>query len=322
MSLSAPATSDGHAALLAYLDVVILVVAAPIMLLIGVPAVGYLVGAGAWIVLRAVGVAIERVVPSLRDPRSEVTLAARLPARAAVHACDRGDPGPQRRRTRRWTDGAARRRVCVHNADAAVVPDAPDRVAPMSKTQKILFACFGAYIGIFILLIAIYGFTQHKNNEFQIQNEFKLVNWVSLGVFSINRAVLYLFIATLLTIFTMVWIAGSDAGAPEQDPDRGRGAVFADAEQHHPGEHARLDGGQVVPVHRHAVPVHLVLQSDRLPAAADEQRGKVQPVRRPHPVVRALRRDREHLGAAGAGTRRVHRVHHRGNQDSRAPSDT
>ena len=74
MSLSAPATSDRHAALLAYLDVVILVVAAPIMLLIGVPAVGYLVGAGAWIVLRAVGVAIERVVQSLRDPRSEVTL--------------------------------------------------------------------------------------------------------------------------------------------------------------------------------------------------------------------------------------------------------
>ena len=51
MSLSAPATSDGHLMPLAYLDVVLLVVAAPIMLLIGVPAVGYLVGAGAWIVL-------------------------------------------------------------------------------------------------------------------------------------------------------------------------------------------------------------------------------------------------------------------------------
>jgi F-type H+-transporting ATPase subunit a len=77
----------------------------------------------------------------------------------------------------------------------------------MSKTQKVLLACFGAYIGIFILLIAIYGFSQHKNSEFQIQNEFKIVNWVSLGVFSINRAVLYLFISALLTIFTMVWIA-------------------------------------------------------------------------------------------------------------------
>ncbi|MGO9497751.1 MAG: hypothetical protein ACLQA5_13755 [Solirubrobacteraceae bacterium] len=74
MSLSAPATSDTHAPVLAYLDVVILVVAAPIMLLIGVPAVGYLVGAGAWIILRAVGVGLDRVIPSLRDPRGEVTL--------------------------------------------------------------------------------------------------------------------------------------------------------------------------------------------------------------------------------------------------------
>jgi hypothetical protein len=74
VSLSAPATSDGHATLLAYLDVVVLVVAAPIMLLIGVPAVGYLVGAGAWIALRGLGVLIDRAVPSLNDPRGEVTL--------------------------------------------------------------------------------------------------------------------------------------------------------------------------------------------------------------------------------------------------------
>jgi hypothetical protein len=60
--------------LLAYLDVVVLIVAAPIMLLIGVPAVGYLAGAGVWIALRAVGVAIDWVVPKLGDPRREVTL--------------------------------------------------------------------------------------------------------------------------------------------------------------------------------------------------------------------------------------------------------
>jgi F-type H+-transporting ATPase subunit a len=86
----------------------------------------------------------------------------------------------------------------------------------MSKTQKVLFACFGAYIGIFILLIVVYGFTQHKNNEFQIQNEFKIVNWVSLGVLSINRAVLYLLIAAVLTIFTMVWIAGRMQARPNK----------------------------------------------------------------------------------------------------------
>jgi F-type H+-transporting ATPase subunit a len=78
----------------------------------------------------------------------------------------------------------------------------------MSRTQKSLLIGFGLYVGVFVLLLLIYGFSQHKNNEFQIQNEFKLVNWASLGVFSINRAVLYLFISALLTILTMVWIAG------------------------------------------------------------------------------------------------------------------
>jgi len=86
----------------------------------------------------------------------------------------------------------------------------------MSKTRKALLIGFGAYIGIFVLLIVIYGFTQHKNNEFQIQNEFKLVNWLSLGVFSINRAVLYLVIAAVLTVFTMVWIAGRMQARPNK----------------------------------------------------------------------------------------------------------
>ncbi len=50
---------------LRYFDVVMLVVATPIMLLIGVPARGYLVGAGAWIVLRAVGVGVERAATAI-----------------------------------------------------------------------------------------------------------------------------------------------------------------------------------------------------------------------------------------------------------------
>jgi F-type H+-transporting ATPase subunit a len=77
----------------------------------------------------------------------------------------------------------------------------------MSKTRKILLAGFGFYALVFVVLIVIYGFSQHKNTEFQIQNEFKIINWVHLGVFSINRAVLYLFIATILTIGTMLWIS-------------------------------------------------------------------------------------------------------------------
>jgi hypothetical protein len=45
---------------LSYFDVLVLVVAAPIMLLIGVPAAGYGIGAGAWIALRVLGVGVER----------------------------------------------------------------------------------------------------------------------------------------------------------------------------------------------------------------------------------------------------------------------
>jgi hypothetical protein len=46
--------------LLGFFDVLVLVVAAPIMLLIGVPANGYGIGAGVWIALRVLGVGVER----------------------------------------------------------------------------------------------------------------------------------------------------------------------------------------------------------------------------------------------------------------------
>jgi F-type H+-transporting ATPase subunit a len=77
----------------------------------------------------------------------------------------------------------------------------------MTRTNKILLSIGGFYLGGIVLLVVIFGFSSHKNNSFQIQNEFKLVNWVHLGVFSINRAVVYLFLAAIFTIGTMVWIA-------------------------------------------------------------------------------------------------------------------
>ena len=77
----------------------------------------------------------------------------------------------------------------------------------MSTTRKILLGIGAFYLLGIVLLVLLYGVTQHRNNTFQIQNEFKLVNWVSLGVLSINRAVLYLFLAAILTVGTMVWIS-------------------------------------------------------------------------------------------------------------------
>jgi hypothetical protein len=74
VSLSAPASGENTLTALAYLDVVVLVLAAPIMLLIGVPAVGYLVAAGAWIALRAVGVGVDRVAAASAQQSQELML--------------------------------------------------------------------------------------------------------------------------------------------------------------------------------------------------------------------------------------------------------
>jgi hypothetical protein len=59
---------------LGYLDVVLVVVAAPIMLLIGVPALGYGVGAGAWLVLRAAGIGVERALAAASDARMQISI--------------------------------------------------------------------------------------------------------------------------------------------------------------------------------------------------------------------------------------------------------
>jgi F-type H+-transporting ATPase subunit a len=78
----------------------------------------------------------------------------------------------------------------------------------MSTRRKILFGVLGFYVLSLILLVAIFGFTRRDNEEFQPQNEFKLDTWVNLpGPFDINKAVMYLIIAGVLTTVTMVWIA-------------------------------------------------------------------------------------------------------------------
>jgi hypothetical protein len=59
MSVNATATAESPVTVLRYLDIVLVVLAAPIMLLIGVSPAGYLIGAGVWIALRAIGIAVE-----------------------------------------------------------------------------------------------------------------------------------------------------------------------------------------------------------------------------------------------------------------------
>jgi F-type H+-transporting ATPase subunit a len=93
----------------------------------------------------------------------------------------------------------------------------------MRTRTKVLIGV-GVYILVLILLAVIFG-SAGKNDEFQPQNEFKLDAWVPIKVFgidlSINRAVLYLFLGTMLTIVTMTWIARR----MQQKPNRVQMAV-------------------------------------------------------------------------------------------------
>ncbi len=74
MSLSTPTTPERPLVLLSYMDVVLIVLAAPIMLLIGVPAGGYVIAAVAWIALRVIGIAVERYAGGSGDARTQIGL--------------------------------------------------------------------------------------------------------------------------------------------------------------------------------------------------------------------------------------------------------
>jgi F-type H+-transporting ATPase subunit a len=78
------------------------------------------------------------------------------------------------------------------------------------STKAKVFTGLGIYLVVAILLLLLFG-NDGKNEAFKPQNEFKLEPWVSIHLggidLSINKAVLYLVLASLLTIAVMVWIA-------------------------------------------------------------------------------------------------------------------
>ncbi|MCW3028531.1 MAG: synthase subunit a [Solirubrobacterales bacterium] len=102
-------------------------------------------------------------------------------------------------------------------------PHPTDDPAPKSSVKRKLLIALGVYLAGLIALIAIYGFKGHRNELFKPQNEFKLESWVDLGIFSINKAVLYLFIAAALTCVTMIYIARR----MQQRPNKVQAAVEA-----------------------------------------------------------------------------------------------
>jgi F-type H+-transporting ATPase subunit a len=95
----------------------------------------------------------------------------------------------------------------------------------MSTKQKVILGVV-LYIGLIVALYVAFGSTG-KNEEYQPQNEFQLDPWVEIHIggldMSINKAVLYLFLAAAFTAGTMIWIARK----MQQRPNRVQAAVEA-----------------------------------------------------------------------------------------------
>jgi F-type H+-transporting ATPase subunit a len=98
------------------------------------------------------------------------------------------------------------------SAEPQVAIEAPadaSKSGGLSTKSKVLIG-IGAYLGVAILMLLIFG-NAGKDESFQPQNEFKLEPWVSIHLagidLSINKAVLYLVLASALTMITMVWIS-------------------------------------------------------------------------------------------------------------------
>ena len=79
----------------------------------------------------------------------------------------------------------------------------------MSTKRKVILG-LAIYIGLMVFLYAVLG-SDGKNDAFQPQNEFKLDPWIEISIggldMSINKAVFYLLLASVLTIATMLFIA-------------------------------------------------------------------------------------------------------------------
>jgi F-type H+-transporting ATPase subunit a len=84
------------------------------------------------------------------------------------------------------------------------------------STRAKVFSGLGIYVALMVIVVAIFGFSRIDDSPFKPENEFKLDPWIDLGFMSINKAVLYIVLAGLLTIGTMVYIAGKMQAKPNR----------------------------------------------------------------------------------------------------------
>jgi F-type H+-transporting ATPase subunit a len=86
------------------------------------------------------------------------------------------------------------------------------------STKGKVFIGLGLYIAITVLFVVVFG-SSGENEAFQPQNEFKLDNWLGSedGEFLVlNKAILYIVLAGILTVATMVYVARRMQGRPNR----------------------------------------------------------------------------------------------------------
>ena len=134
---------------------------------------------------------------------------------------------------------------------------------------------------------------------------------------SINKAVLYLFIAAVLTTGTMIYVAKRMEDKPNMMQTAVEAAYDLTNNNITRGNMGSDMAAKWFPFIATLFLFILVLEPDRLHPAADEHRAQVRAVRARDPVVRAVRRDGQHLGAARADAHRLDRLPRRGRPGAR-----
>ena len=215
-SAEAPDSGRGIGTTLArYFDLVLLAVALPVFVVAGLPLLGYAAAAAAWLA--------QHVILFLAE-------------RHAAQALERGE----RNRAMGAIGFATLGRLWLVTGTILIVGLVGDREAGlaaavlsvvlvtahlaglaltkllepgegtrMSTGWKVLIGIV-LYVFIIVVMVVVVG-SSGENDEFQPQNEFLLEPWVPIDVagidLSINKAVLYLVLASVATIVTMTWIS-------------------------------------------------------------------------------------------------------------------
>jgi F-type H+-transporting ATPase subunit a len=85
------------------------------------------------------------------------------------------------------------------------------------KKNRIPLIVLGSWLLLLILVVAVFGWSRVDNEEFQPQDEFKLDTWVNLpGPLDLNKGVLYVVLAGLLTVGTWMWVANRMQARPNR----------------------------------------------------------------------------------------------------------